>query len=176
MLMMGKRFKKIEDLLCQFEQLTVFLIVSENNILHLSFSETHHKRAIANLTKDGAKVAVHTHKAESKFCPLLRKYFSGEVKVLPIQSHSHFIDSGTPFQKKVWSLIQKIPYGETRTYGELAKQMGNIQLSRAVGQACNKNPLALIIPCHRVVGVKGLTGFAGGTNIKKRLLALERQS
>ncbi|MCK5193932.1 MAG: MGMT family protein, partial [Desulfobulbaceae bacterium] len=75
---------------------------------------------------------------------------------------------------KVWSLIEEIPFGETRTYGTLAKQLGNSNLARAVGNACNKNPVALLIPCHRVVGKNNLGGFAGGSEIKEQLLKLER--
>ena len=111
---MESGLEKVEVLLCQFERLTVYLNVSENNILHLSFSKVHHTHAIKNLEKNGiVKITDQAPKAESLFCPLLRKYFSGAIKLLTIQSHSHFIESGTPFQKKVWSLIQKIPYGET---------------------------------------------------------------
>ena len=81
---------------------------------------------------------------------------------------------GTPFQQRVWRALQQIPYGSTRTYGEIASAIGNPRASRAVGMACNKNPLLLIIPCHRVVGSGGkLTGFAYGTDAKQWLLELE---
>ena len=81
---------------------------------------------------------------------------------------------GTPFQQRVWRVLQQIPYGATRTYGEIATAIGNPQASRAVGMACNKNPLLLIVPCHRVVGANGkLTGFAYGTEAKRWLLELE---
>ena len=81
---------------------------------------------------------------------------------------------GTPFQQRVWRALQQIPYGTTRTYGEIAAAVGNPRASRAVGMACNKNPLLLIVPCHRVVGANGkLTGFAYGTDAKRWLLELE---
>ena len=81
---------------------------------------------------------------------------------------------GTPFQQRVWHALRQIPYGATRTYGEIAAEIGNPRASRAVGMACNKNPLLLIIPCHRVIGVNGkLIGFAYGTDTKQRLLELE---
>lgn len=81
---------------------------------------------------------------------------------------------GTPFQQRVWRALQQIPYGATRTYGEIASAIGNSRASRAVGMACNKNPLLLIVPCHRVVGANGkLTGFAYGTEAKRWLLELE---
>ena len=82
---------------------------------------------------------------------------------------------GTPFQQRVWRALQQIPYGTTCTYGEIATTIGNPRASRAVGMACNKNPLLLIVPCHRVVGANGtLTGFAYGTDAKQWLLELER--
>ncbi|MBE9521033.1 MAG: MGMT family protein, partial [Proteobacteria bacterium] len=74
---------------------------------------------------------------------------------------SPFIHAGTEFQKKVWTEIAKISYGQTRTYGELARAIGSPGSARAVGSACGANPVALIIPCHRVVGATGLGGFAG---------------
>ena len=81
---------------------------------------------------------------------------------------------GTPFQQRVWHALQQIPYGATRTYGAIATAIGNSRASRAVGMACNKNPLLLIVPCHRVVGANGkLTGFAYGTEAKRWLLELE---
>ena len=81
---------------------------------------------------------------------------------------------GTPFQQRVWHALQQIPYGTTRTYGEIAIEIGNPRASRAVGMVCNKNPLLLIVPCHRVVGAGGkLTGFAYGTDAKQWLLELE---
>lgn len=82
---------------------------------------------------------------------------------------------GTEFQKKVWNALCRIPYGETRTYKEIASVVGNSKASRAVGMANNKNPLMVVVPCHRVVGTDGnLIGYAGGLDMKKALLELER--
>jgi methylated-DNA-[protein]-cysteine S-methyltransferase len=82
---------------------------------------------------------------------------------------------GTPFQKSVWSALLRIPFGETRTYGEIAAQLGNPKAVRAVGAANGRNPLSIITPCHRVIGAHGeLTGFAGGLGAKEYLLRLER--
>lgn len=82
--------------------------------------------------------------------------------------------SGTPFQKKVWEALSRIPYGSTITYAQLAASVGIPKAYRAVAQACHVNPIALVIPCHRVIGSDGsLTGYAGGLAIKRRLLALE---
>ncbi|GBE52085.1 methylated-DNA--protein-cysteine methyltransferase [bacterium BMS3Bbin14] len=83
--------------------------------------------------------------------------------------------TGTRFRQRVWAIMRTIPYGETRTYGEIARELGNDGLARAVGGAANANPVPLVIPCHRVVGAHGrLTGFAGGLTMKKYLLELER--
>lgn len=101
----------------------------------------------------------------------LKEYFAGKRKLfeLPLEPE------GTEFQKKVWDALLKIPYGETRSYGQIAEQIGNKKASRAVGMANNKNPIAIIVPCHRVVGANGsLTGYAGGLNIKDILLNLEK--
>ena len=82
---------------------------------------------------------------------------------------------GTPFQLRVWRALLEIPYGETSTYGAIAEKIGNPHAARAVGMACNKNPLLLVIPCHRVVGRNGaLTGFAAGMEVKRRLLEMEK--
>lgn len=84
---------------------------------------------------------------------------------------------GTEFQKKVWESLRQIPFGETRTYGEIAQQIGLPQAARAVGMACNRNRLLVVVPCHRVVGQTGsLTGFAAGLEIKQTLLELEKNS
>ncbi len=82
---------------------------------------------------------------------------------------------GTSFQQKVWSCLYKIPYGETRTYKEIAEQIGDENFCRAVGNANNKNPIPIFIPCHRVIGSDGcLTGYAGGLELKQQLLNLEK--
>lgn len=81
---------------------------------------------------------------------------------------------GTPFQRTVWQELCRIPYGTTITYGDLARSVGSPQGARAVGQACGRNPTAIVVPCHRVVGRKGsLGGYSGGIGLKKALLQLE---
>lgn len=81
---------------------------------------------------------------------------------------------GTPFQLKVWKELLRIPYGETRSYGDIAIKVENLKGQRAVGMANNKNPISVMVPCHRVIGKNGkLTGYAGGLAIKQRLLELE---
>jgi methylated-DNA-[protein]-cysteine S-methyltransferase len=85
-----------------------------------------------------------------------------------------FVMEGSAFEKEVWNELLKIPYGETRTYGEIAKNIGKRGAARAVGKACGKNKIGIIIPCHRVIGSGGkLTGFAGGIEVKQKLLELE---
>jgi methylated-DNA-[protein]-cysteine S-methyltransferase len=100
----------------------------------------------------------------------LREYFAGRRTEfdLPVSPE------GTAFQRTVWKHLQNIPYGQTISYGELARRVGNPQASRAVGAANGKNPIPIVIPCHRVIGANGtLTGFGGGLPIKKALLDLE---
>jgi methylated-DNA-[protein]-cysteine S-methyltransferase len=102
----------------------------------------------------------------------LSDYFSGarESFDLPLAPE------GTPFQKQVWDELVKIPYGETISYGELARRIGNPKANRAVGLANGSNPIPIIIPCHRVIGSNGkLTGYGGGLPIKEKLLALEKR-
>jgi methylated-DNA-[protein]-cysteine S-methyltransferase len=85
--------------------------------------------------------------------------------------------SGTPFQVSVWQELMKIPYGQTRTYGEIAKSLGRPGASRAVGMANHDNRIAIVIPCHRVIGQNGsLTGYAGGIHLKQQLLSLEKNT
>lgn len=98
------------------------------------------------------------------------EYFSGKRTAFKLE----YVFCGTDFQKAVWGELEKIPFGKTMTYGEIAAAVGKPKASRAVGTACNKNPLAIIVPCHRVLGAGGkLTGFACGTEVKKRLLGHE---
>ncbi|WP_263164329.1 methylated-DNA--[protein]-cysteine S-methyltransferase [Streptomyces sp. SCSIO ZS0520] len=101
----------------------------------------------------------------------LAAYFAGELKEfdLPLAA------TGTAFQQRVWRALLDIPYGETRSYGELATALGNPKASRAVGLANGRNPVSIIVPCHRVIGADGsLTGYGGGIERKRGLLDFER--
>jgi methylated-DNA-[protein]-cysteine S-methyltransferase len=100
----------------------------------------------------------------------LQNYFKG----IPQNFSTKLKIAGTPFQKAVWRTMQTIPYGTTQTYKDIAIKIGNPKAVRAVGMACNKNPIAIIIPCHRVIGTNSLGGFAGGLEMKKSLLKLEK--
>jgi methylated-DNA-[protein]-cysteine S-methyltransferase len=102
----------------------------------------------------------------------LRAYFAGDLDTFDLS----LAPEGTVFQLKVWNELCKIPYGDTISYGELARRIGNPSASRAVGLANGSNPIPIIIPCHRVLGSNGkLTGYGGGLPIKEKLLALEKR-
>ena len=100
----------------------------------------------------------------------LGEYFAGERRDFELP----LAPVGNPFRQRVWSLLREIPYGQTRSYGDLARQLGDRNLAQAVGAANARNPLSIIVPCHRVVGAAGqLTGYAGGLDRKHFLLGLE---
>jgi len=100
----------------------------------------------------------------------LSEYLAGKRKTFSVK----FDPAGTPFQSKVWEALEKIPFGETCSYAAIAKKIGNVKAVRAVGAAIGRNPISVMVPCHRVIGSSGdLTGFAGGLDTKKFLLALE---
>lgn len=129
---------------------------------------------------DDAIVGIHFNDTEnfSDDTPLLKEakrqleeYFNGSRKEfsLPLKA------KGSEFQQKVWNALREIPFGETRTYGEIAKAIGNSKASRAVGNANNKNPIGIVVPCHRVIGSNGkLVGYAGGLDKKSYLLQMEK--
>jgi methylated-DNA-[protein]-cysteine S-methyltransferase len=110
----------------------------------------------------------HTGEVESE----LKEYFAGERMAFEVE----LAPEGTPFQLEVWKELMLIPYGETRTYGEIAQALGQPGASRAVGAANGANPIPIVIPCHRVVGSDGtLVGFGGGLRNKALLLEMERR-
>ncbi len=133
---------------------------SENNLVGLKFVEQELLPSSPNLPRLHQEVR---HQ--------LKAYFEGKRKSFDLP----FGFSGTDFQKKVWQALIEIPYGETRTYQDIAKAIGNPKAARAVGMANNKNSIAIVVPCHRVIGSNGkLTGYAGGLEIKAKLLRLEQ--
>lgn len=102
----------------------------------------------------------------------LREYFTGARRAFTLP----LAPVGTEFQQRVWKALRTIPCGETRTYKQIAEQIGRNRAYRAVGMANNRNPIAILIPCHRVIGHDGgMTGYAGGLGIKERLLDLEKK-
>ncbi len=112
---------------------------------------------------------------DAPFAPIaeqLDAYFKGELTTFDLPLNLH----GTAFQKRVWNALLDIPYGATTSYGELAKELGNPTASRAVGLANGRNPISIIVPCHRVVGSTGsLTGYGGGIHRKRYLLDFEKR-
>lgn len=102
----------------------------------------------------------------------LRSYFAGDRTDFDLELDM----AGTPFQRRVWQALMTIPYGETRSYGQIAAQIGAIGAARAVGLANGRNPISIIVPCHRVIGASGgLTGYGGGLDRKRSLLELEKR-
>jgi methylated-DNA-[protein]-cysteine S-methyltransferase len=99
----------------------------------------------------------------------LEEYFAGERTEFDLRMEL----DGTPFQREVWAELSRIPYGETISYGELARRVGRPKGPRAVGQANGRNPIAIIVPCHRVLAGNGIGGYGGGLTCKRTLLALE---
>jgi methylated-DNA-[protein]-cysteine S-methyltransferase len=119
-------------------------------------------------------IASAWERAESPFAALttqLEEYFAGRRETFDVSLQMH----GTPFERRVWGALREIPYGETISYGELASRIGQPTGARAVGLANGRNPVAVIVPCHRVIGADGsLTGYGGGLERKRILLELEQ--
>jgi methylated-DNA-[protein]-cysteine S-methyltransferase len=134
-------------------------------------------RALHGLHMQEGRTAASVHRewrpADEPFADVRRQlseYFDGERDEFDVP----LAMTGTPFQRRVWQALQRIPYGETTTYGELARRLGRPSASRAVGLANGRNPIAVIVPCHRVIGSDGsLTGYGGGVERKRLLLELE---
>lgn len=131
-------------------------------------------RSMRVVTDDGRFAAQPSwRRADDEFAEArvqLAAYFAGKLRKfsLPLEL------VGTPFQQDAWRILREVPYGTTTTYGEIARTMGRPNASRAVGGAMNRNPITIVIPCHRVVGKDGaLTGYLNGTEMKHRLLAME---
>ncbi|MFP3982607.1 MAG: methylated-DNA--[protein]-cysteine S-methyltransferase [Desulfurivibrionaceae bacterium] len=150
-----------------------FYTISRNErTIHLSFDRQKHIEALRDAKNLFSSRELKTDSKEFSE-KALKKLLAENIKETPLPTNNPFIERATPFQRRVWQLISTISYGKTKTYGELARSLGGISLARAVGGACNANPLALYIPCHRVVGKNGPGGFAGGSGIKCKLLELE---
>jgi methylated-DNA-[protein]-cysteine S-methyltransferase len=132
-------------------------------LTHLGFSKAEHKR----IAVEGGE---RNDKALIPVARQIAEYFTGKRKSFDFPMAA----KGTDFQKQVWAALIKIPFGKTTTYAELARKLGRPNAFRAVGRANATNPIALIVPCHRVIGTNGtLTGYAGGIPIKQKLLELE---
>ena len=125
-----------------------------------------------DLPRDAAPMALPATPLLRQAAAELTAYFAGQLRQFTVP----LAPKGTPFQQKVWAALREIPYGETRSYKEIAAMVGNEKACRAVGMANNRNPLPIFIPCHRVVGADGkLVGYAGGLDVKTFLLELEKE-
>ncbi len=142
------------------------LVAGNNKRLHLISFPKGNKRSFPE------DHWVEDHEPLQEVLRQLEAYFAGKLKTFSVNIFLNV----TPFQKKVLTALRRVPYGNTISYGELAKTIGNPKASRAVGQANARNPIPIVIPCHRVIGSSGkLTGFGGGISIKQTLLDLEQQ-
>jgi methylated-DNA-[protein]-cysteine S-methyltransferase len=141
------------------------LVASDDGLVAILWENVNPKRV-----KLGALVENDDHPVLLETERQLKEYFQGKRK-----SFSLKLDlTGTKFQNDVWQALLAIPFGETRSYGQLARQLGNPRATRAVGAANGRNPIPIVVPCHRVIGASGkLTGFGGGLKTKALLLELE---
>ena len=135
------------------------IIEEDGFIIEISFEKTK-----TNFQIEETKLIQQTHQQLEEYFAGKRTEFTIPIKML-----------GTPFEEKVWQALTTIPYGETRSYQDIAIQIGNPKACRAVGMANHKNPLPIIVPCHRVIGKnRKLVGYAGGIGIKEKLLSIEK--
>lgn len=141
------------------------LIASDRGLAAILWKNDNPKRV-----RLGPLVKNENHPVLLKAERQLNDYFAGKLKKFSLS----FDFAGTEFQKEVWQALARIPFGGTRSYGEIARQIGRPRAVRAVGAAIGRNPLSIIVPCHRVIGFNGkLTGFAGGLEAKQFLLRSE---
>jgi methylated-DNA-[protein]-cysteine S-methyltransferase len=139
-------------------------IVAEDEALTAIYFPSH--RRLPNPAEFGERSGRGFEEAKAQ----LAEYFAGERRVFTLP----LAPKGDAFRQKVWALLRAIPYGQTRSYGQLAAELGDPHLAQAVGSANGRNPLSIVVPCHRVVGADGsLTGYAGGLERKRFLLELE---
>jgi len=141
----------------------LFLAADDGGLCFISFAG---KRRSVRPARGWTEIA----KPFAEVIRQLRAYFRGELQDFDVPLNMR----GTPFQLRVWQGLREIPYGETTSYGKLARRIGEPDAVRAVGAANGSNPIPIIVPCHRVIGSNGsLTGYGGGLPIKEKLLALE---
>ena len=142
----------------QFENISLYLVATETHLINIQFTQPQ-------------KALLQTTELLSMATIQLDEYFQGKRTTFSLP----FKLTGTPFQLAVWKKLQNIPYGKTTSYKEIAQKINKPKACRAVGMANNKNPLPIIIPCHRVIGSNGkLIGYAGGLKLKNYLLELEK--
>lgn len=142
----------------------LLIVADESALTMISFSRGRYPGKVEDGWRRGGTVLVEARRQLDEYFAARRKDF-----------HLSLAPTGTPFQLRAWRALQDIPYGQTRSYGEQARVLGQPAAVRAVGAANGRNPIPIVIPCHRVIGGDGrLTGYAGGLDIKKHLLDLEQ--
>ena len=142
----------------QFENISLYLVATETHLINIQFTQPQ-------------KALLQTTELLSMATIQLDEYFQGKRTTFSLP----FKLTGTPFQLAVWKELQNIPYGQTTSYKEIAQKINKPKACRAVGMANNKNPLPIIIPCHRVIGSNGkLIGYAGGLKLKKLSLRIRK--
>ncbi|MBM4466392.1 MAG: methylated-DNA--[protein]-cysteine S-methyltransferase [Chloroflexi bacterium] len=145
---------------------------SPSGLLVLTLPEPTQERALKPLLERWGEAQLYQDPGLEGLKRRLQQYFDGQRVVFdePLD-----LTGATAFQRRVWSAVRDIPYGETRSYGQIARQVGSPGAARAVGQAMAANPLPIVVPCHRVMGSNGdLRGFGGGLDLKRRLLEMEK--
>ena len=160
---------------CRYGKFTMYCIIGpEENLVQVTFAPARHEQVLKQLVNLYSNVRMREiQQKKIYFNKKFIDYFSGSRTSFSFPADSPMIRAGTEFQKRIWRHIGAIAFGSCITYQRLAALAGSPKATRAAGTACGANPLAVIIPCHRVVSVNGLGGFAGGVAIKKALLALE---
>ncbi|HVT89857.1 MAG TPA: methylated-DNA--[protein]-cysteine S-methyltransferase [Tepidisphaeraceae bacterium] len=153
---------------------TLLIVTDEQGVLRALDFADHEARMFRLLNIHYGPHDLERGPAPAPITRALQDYFEGNMDAL---SDVHIATSGTTFQREVWKALRNIPAGQTMAYGQLAEQLGRAGASRAVGAANGSNPIAIVVPCHRVVGANGaLTGFAGGLARKRWLLDHESRS
>lgn len=156
--------------LCQTQAGWAGLLLSPRGLQALAYPRPSVEEALANLRERWPEASFEESAAE-ELKEQLRRYYAGEPVTFTVKLD---LEGYTPFEQRVWAVTSRIPYGETRPYSWVAKEVGSPRAYRAVGAALAKNPIPIIIPCHRVLRKDGsLGGYGGGLDMKKRLLEME---
>lgn len=139
-------------------------------LVGLEFVDTHRAQALLDGWRAGGREVVHDVPRCAEVVRQLGEYFAGDRRAFDLE----VTPEGTGFQRRVWEELRRIPYGTTISYGELGRRLGGATFTRAAGRANGANPVAIVIPCHRVIGADGsLVGYGGGLEVKRTLLELE---
>lgn len=142
----------------------------EGAVVYLGFADHEFRAALLARVAGLGPVAAPPAAVLGRLETQLDAFAEGRLRTFDLPFRLH----GTAFEQRVWAELQRIPFGQTRSYGQLAEALGDRNLSRAVGRANGANPISILVPCHRVIGTSGaLTGYAGGLAMKERLLRIE---